>query len=67
MAENFRKSVEELGIKHECCKALDVVTISVGYYVGRPADVSMATQLVDYADKALYSSKRLGGNVVSFV
>lgn len=65
IAEKFRTSVEELSIPHEYSAVSNVVTISAGYYLGCPAQISKPTQLVDYADQALYKSKRAGGNTVT--
>lgn len=65
IAEQFRSAVESMEVVHEFSKVSNVVTISVGYYVGLPSEISMPTQLMDYADQALYASKRAGGNTTS--
>ena len=66
IAENFRSSVEKLSINHEYSTVSNVVTISLGLYLGKPEQVSMPMQLVDYADIALYKSKKSGGNTVTY-
>lgn len=65
IAEQFRAAVEQLAIPHAFSTVSNIVTISVGYYVGKPANISKPTQLIDYADQALYVSKKAGGNIIS--
>lgn len=65
ISEQLRQSVEKLAIPHEYSKASNVVTISVGYYLGTPRSATMPMELVDCADQALYMSKEAGGNTVN--
>jgi diguanylate cyclase (GGDEF)-like protein len=66
MAQRICLTVEDLGIPHEYSSVADVVTISLGVastpFKGSPVS---KTDLLKYADDALYKSKRNGRNRVS--
>jgi diguanylate cyclase (GGDEF)-like protein len=65
IAEKLRRSVEELGIRHEASLASDVVTVSIGGAVSNPSDITSYEKLVMMSDKALYVAKRTGRNRIS--
>ena len=63
LAEEARKSIEDLMIKHaEAPRGL--VTISVGVNALVPGNGQPAADLVETADNALYAAKRRGRNAV---
>lgn len=64
VANNCRKSIEELQIPHEFSKAREVVTISVGVCTLAPKKGVGPSELLDCADKALYKAKAGGRNRV---
>jgi diguanylate cyclase (GGDEF)-like protein len=59
VAENLRRRVESLGIKHADG---ELVTISVGYACVVPNRNSSSTDLIKAADQALYQAKQEGRN-----
>ena len=63
VAERLRAVVEALGLEHPGC-ALGRITVSIGAASGSLRDAAGPGQLVDAADKALYSAKCAGRNRV---
>ncbi len=64
VANDCRRSIEELGISHELSKISDVVTISVGYCTVAPKKGTDPSWVIESADKALYKAKKAGRNKV---
>ncbi len=62
VAEELRKGVVGLGIKHEASSVSDIVTISLGVATCLPDADQAPTQLVGRADENLYQAKRTGRN-----
>lgn len=60
VAENARRAIEALAIRHEYSTPRDRVTVSVGYATLVPDAHNRADQLIHAADAALYKAK-LGG------
>ena len=67
VAEDCRRSIEELQIQHGFSDAADVVTISVGVCTCSPTSGTNPRMIVDSADKALYKAKKIGRNRVEVV
>lgn len=67
VAEQARKSVEELNIPHEKSDAHSHVTISLGVATIIPGEKTDPASLVKRADEALYRSKENGRNRVTIV
>jgi len=65
LAEKIRIMIESLAIEHSQTKK-GVVSISLGVSTMVPLQEVDPTELVDRADKALYISKKNGGDRVSF-
>jgi two-component system, cell cycle response regulator len=63
--DNFRKSVERLGISHEYNGPHGIVTISAGVAALSIRDSGSAAELMEQADTALYKAKRAGRNQVA--
>ena len=66
IAKNLLQLAAECKIELKEGKSLSSVTLSIGVAV-YPDDASLAKELLDKADQALYSSKRSGKNRVSTV
>jgi diguanylate cyclase (GGDEF)-like protein len=64
LAEQIRKTIEELKIPHGFSSAADVVTISLGVATLLPSDKKTFLDLVQLADIALYEAKNQGRNQV---
>lgn len=64
VAEDCRRSIEDLGIRHNFSEAADVVTISVGVCTCAPGHGADPRIIIDSADKALYQAKKKGRNRV---
>ncbi len=63
IAEQAREAVESLMIEHSSNKIADHVTISLGIATRNPTHVSAENDLIEDADKALYTSKESGRNI----
>lgn len=67
IAEQIRCRVEGAGIEHPGC-ASGVVTVSVGVCCSREHGYASLTQMIRYADSAMYDAKSKGrNNVCSFM
>ena len=66
VAENIRQAVENLNIPHEASPGGHTVTVSVGCFAANPHEKPNAevTELMLYADSALYEAKSNGRNRV---
>jgi len=64
IAENCRKSIENLKISHEYSSVAHVVTISIGTSTVTPTANLSIRKLIETADKALYKAKDRGRNRV---
>lgn len=62
IATAFKRGLEGLAIPHAYSEISSIVTISMGLYIGVPTSEHKPMEFVDYADKALYHSKRTGSN-----
>lgn len=65
LAEQIRKSIEELSLTHEFSKVASHVTISLGVTTIVPNSSYSIDEFINCADKALYISKSKGKNCVS--
>lgn len=63
-AQNIRKSIEKLAIKHEGSKINPYVTISIGLVCKKGLDINDSNELYRLADEALYKAKEKGRNCV---
>jgi len=61
-AERARFQIEDIKLPHPSSDVSDVVTVSIGYAVGFPAEMESAKDLITRADKALYNAKLNGRN-----
>lgn len=66
LAEKIRANVEALRIKHSPSLGTAVVTVSVGVATMSPQNMECMSELYSNADKALYTAKKHGRNVVVF-
>jgi diguanylate cyclase (GGDEF)-like protein len=66
LAEKIRANVEALKIKHSPSLGTAVVTVSVGVASMVPQNMECMSELYSKADKALYTAKKHGRNVVVF-
>lgn len=64
VAEDCRRTIEELQIQHSFSKIADVVTISVGYSIATPKYREKPAVVIESADKAMYQAKETGRNKV---
>lgn len=64
VAENMRVAIEELEIPHAASPVSQHVTLSLGVASTIPSRIGSASQLVEAADRALYSAKNQGRNQV---
>lgn len=64
MAEQIRKSVDELAIPHEYSRSGKTVSISIGVYGTQHASDASIEELLKEADSYLYKAKMKGGNNV---
>ncbi len=63
LANAVVRSIEALGITHPGrCDGVEVVTVSVGVALKRPAEPVSKSQVLSQADEALYQAKRRGRN-----
>ncbi|MEG1516428.1 MAG: diguanylate cyclase, partial [Clostridia bacterium] len=63
IGEEIRRAVAALKIPHICSSLkANVVTLSLGAYVGVPAKNEQPMNFVERADKAMYQSKEAGRN-----
>ncbi len=67
VAENARKSVEDLNIPHESSPISDHVTVSLGCVTMHPRQHLDSSLLIKAAEEALYLSKKEGRNRVSHI
>ncbi len=58
----LRDGIQNLALPHEASACSEIVTISVGLYVGIPEMDSSPQTLLKRADRALYKAKKLGRN-----
>ncbi len=65
IAEELRSAIENLNIPNMYSSVSNVVTISCGYFAEYPSKTSTPMEIVDGADKAMYASKKAGGNKVT--
>ena len=65
LAEEARRAVEDLVIAHAEAPC-GLVTVSIGIEALTPEPQQTAADLVEAADRALYSAKRRGRNVVAY-
>jgi diguanylate cyclase (GGDEF)-like protein len=66
LAEKIRANVEAMRIKHSPSLGNAVVTVSVGVAIMIPQNMECMNELYNKADKALYTAKKSGRNVVVF-
>ncbi|MFA9378444.1 MAG: GGDEF domain-containing protein [Lachnotalea sp.] len=64
LAENIRKSIEDLGILHEISSVSHVVTISLGVSTIMPSNEYTMDQLLRDTDIALYEAKKIRNKVI---
>ena len=66
VAEHMRASVEALAIDHAASPTSSKATVSLGVATMVPTDATKPEALIAAADEALYESKKVGRNRVSF-
>jgi len=67
VAENLRKNIEALALKHEYSSVVPYITISLGVTTIMPSHLYSIEEFINRADKALYKAKSSGrNNVVSY-
>jgi diguanylate cyclase (GGDEF)-like protein len=64
LAKNLVQKIEGMGIPHPMSECSKYVTVSIGLASAIPNDHNSQTQLLDKADKALYTAKQSGRNRV---
>ena len=64
-AEMVLQGIRELNIPHEFSETSNIITASIGVATAIPREESVPEQLLDAADRALYTSKREGRNRIS--
>lgn len=62
IAKQIRQQIEERNLKHKHSPISDRVTISQGIAYGTPSEELLFVDFMNFADKALYESKRRGKN-----
>jgi diguanylate cyclase (GGDEF)-like protein/PAS domain S-box-containing protein len=62
IAEKIRLGIQALGIRHECSRVAQVVTVSLGVTSQIPTSTQTIEALMAQADQALYNAKRRGRN-----
>jgi len=62
LAEKIRKAIHELNIEHKSSKIADIITISLGINTMSPSRNDNISDIVKFADKALYDAKDNGRN-----
>ncbi len=62
LAEEIRKNIRELPIRHEKSPVADHVTVTIGASSGFPDDALPEDKFIGMADKALYEAKMKGRN-----
>lgn len=67
LAEAIRNNIEELFIPHETSKGIPRVTVSLGVASIIPTSSDKIADIIKKADEALYKSKALGRNRVTFL
>jgi diguanylate cyclase (GGDEF)-like protein len=60
IAETIRTTLQELAIPHQCSPISQQITVSIGVASLIPQLIQTCDDLIDYADKALYSAKQNG-------
>lgn len=64
LAHKIKREVTKLGICHEYEQAYGQLTISAGFVLRQPHLKTLADDLIDMADQALYQAKRRGRNTI---
>lgn len=64
VAENVRRTVEQLALQHSRSAVKPIVTLSLGVATVIPAQHMEADILIEMADQALYQAKKTGRNKV---
>lgn len=62
LAENMQKGIEDLAIEHSSSEANDRVTISQGIATLTPTNDLDSSDIIHFADQALYQAKESGRN-----
>lgn len=62
VAEEIRKNIENLKIKNKKSNVLEFITVSIGITTSLPTRELDRTDLIDEADRGLYSAKNSGKN-----
>lgn len=65
VAEEIRDNIENLRLKHEHSQAASYVTVSLGIATTYPKKTDSIEEFINSADRALYSAKQNGRNMVS--
>ncbi|RJG40117.1 sensor domain-containing diguanylate cyclase [Motilimonas pumila] len=64
LTHKIKREIAKLGICHEYEQANSQLTISAGFVLRQPHLKTMADDLIDMADQALYQAKRRGRNII---
>ncbi|RMF64901.1 MAG: diguanylate cyclase [Cyanobacteria bacterium J069] len=62
IAEKIRLGIQSLGLRHECSRVAQVITVSMGVTSQIPTARQTVEVLIVQADRALYNAKRRGRN-----
>jgi diguanylate cyclase (GGDEF)-like protein len=65
LAKNLVQRIEQMEIPHPMSESSKYVTVSIGFANTIPDDNNSQTQLLHEADKALYTAKQSGRNMVA--